>query len=41
MGEVIYDGPSADLTPQHLRTLYGASVEELLDGTETLEFVSA
>jgi len=37
MGEVIYDGPSADLTAQHLRSLYGASVEELLDGTETLE----
>ena len=41
LGEVVYDGASADLTPQHLRSLYGASVEELLDGTETLEFVSA
>ena len=40
LGEVIYDGPSEDLTPQHLRTLYGASVEELLDGTEAVEFVS-
>ena len=37
MGEVIYDGPSANLTAQHLRSLYGASVDELLDGTETLE----
>lgn len=41
LGEVVYDGPSEDLTPQHLRSLYGASVEELLDGTETLEFVTA
>jgi phosphonate transport system ATP-binding protein len=41
LGEVVYDGPSDALTPQHLRSLYGASVEELLDGTETLEFVSA
>lgn len=40
LGEVVYDGPSDALTPQHLRSLYGASVEELLDGTETLEFVS-
>jgi phosphonate transport system ATP-binding protein len=39
-GEVIYDGSSEDLTPQHLRTLYGASVEELLDGTEAVDFVS-
>ena len=41
MGEVIYDGPSQDLTPQHLRTLYGASVEELLDGTEAVDFATA
>lgn len=41
LGEVVYDGPSDALTPQNLRSLYGASVEELLDGTETLEFVSA
>lgn len=41
LGEVVYDGPSEELTPQNLRSLYGASVEELLDGTETLEFVSA
>ena len=41
MGEVIYDGPSQDLTPQHLRTLYGASVEELLDGTEAGDFATA
>jgi len=40
-GEVVYDGPSENLTPQNLRSLYGASVEELLDGTETLEFVTA
>jgi phosphonate transport system ATP-binding protein len=40
LGSVIYDGSSEDLTPQHLRTLYGASVEELLDGTEAVDFVS-
>ncbi len=40
LGEVIYDGASENLTPQHLRTLYGASVEELLDGTEAVDFVS-
>jgi phosphonate transport system ATP-binding protein len=41
LGEVVYDGASDSLTANHLRSLYGASVDELLDGTETLEFVSA
>jgi phosphonate transport system ATP-binding protein len=36
-GEVVYDGPSSSLTAQHLRCLYGAHVENLLDGTESLE----
>ncbi|NBX54350.1 MAG: phosphonate ABC transporter ATP-binding protein [Betaproteobacteria bacterium] len=37
MGEVIYDGPSTELTAQHLRNLYGVDVNELLDGTESLD----
>jgi phosphonate transport system ATP-binding protein len=40
LGEVVYDGPSADLTPQLLRTLYGTAVEEMLDGTEELSAVT-
>ena len=32
-GEVVYDGPSAALTPEHLRKLYDSAAEELLDGT--------
>jgi phosphonate transport system ATP-binding protein len=39
LGEVVYDGPSADLTAPLLRNLYGSAVEEMLDGTETLEAV--
>jgi phosphonate transport system ATP-binding protein len=40
LGQVVYDGPSADLTPQLLRTLYGTAVDELLDGTEELSAVT-
>ncbi len=36
LGEVIYDGPSDTLTPPMLQSLYGAAVEELLDGTEAV-----
>ena len=36
LGEVIYDGPSDTLTPPMLQSLYGAAVEELLDGTESV-----
>jgi phosphonate transport system ATP-binding protein len=39
LGEVVYDGPSADLTAPLLRQLYGAAVEEMLDGTETIDAV--
>ena len=39
LGEVVYDGPSDDLTAPLLRNLYGTAVEEMLDGTETLEAV--
>ncbi len=39
LGEVVYDGPSADLTAPLLRNLYGTAVEELLDGTGTLDAV--
>jgi len=38
-GEVVYDGPSAALDATLLRRLYGAGVEQLLDGTETLDAV--
>ncbi len=39
LGEVVYDGPSADLDAGMLRGLYGAAVEEMLDGTETIDAV--
>jgi phosphonate transport system ATP-binding protein len=39
LGEVVYDGPSADLEAGMLRRLYGAAVEEMLDGTETIDAV--
>jgi phosphonate transport system ATP-binding protein len=39
LGEVVYDGPSADLTAPLLRTLYGSAVDEMLDGTGTLDAV--
>ncbi len=39
LGEVVYDGPSADLDATMLRRLYGAAVEEMLDGTETIDAV--
>ena len=39
LGEVVYDGPSADLTAPLLRNLYGSAVEEMLDGTGTLDAV--
>ena len=34
-GCVVYDGPSAHLTPALLRDLYGAAAEELLNDTNT------
>ena len=33
LGEVVYDGPSEALDAEMLRRLYGAAVNELLDGT--------
>ena len=39
LGEVVYDGPSADLTAPLLRQLYGAALDEMLDGTETIDAV--
>lgn len=36
-GEVVYDGPSAALTPSTLRALYGTAVDELLAGGECAE----
>jgi phosphonate transport system ATP-binding protein len=39
LGEVVYDGPSAALEAGMLRGLYGAAVEEMLDGTETIDAV--
>jgi phosphonate transport system ATP-binding protein len=39
LGEVVYDGPSSALTAPLLRNLYGAAVDEMLDGTGTLEAV--
>src|SRR6185436_2716947 len=37
LGEVVFDGPSAELTAPLLRNLYGTAVDELLDGTEALD----
>jgi phosphonate transport system ATP-binding protein len=34
---VVYDGPSARLTPAVLRELYGAAAEELLTDAETAQ----
>jgi phosphonate transport system ATP-binding protein len=34
---VVYDGPSANLTPSLLRDLYGAAAEELLTDTESAQ----
>jgi phosphonate transport system ATP-binding protein len=39
LGEVVYDGPSAALTAPLLRNLYGTAVDEMLDGTGTLDAV--
>ena len=39
LGEVVYDGPSDALTAPLLRNLYGTAVEEMLDGTETIDAV--
>lgn len=41
LGEVIYDGPSDTLTPPMLQSLYGAAVEELLEGTEAVSPAAA
>jgi len=38
-GQVVYDGPSAELEAGMLRQLYGAAVEEMLDGTDTIDAV--
>ena len=39
VGEVVYDGPSATLTAAMLQALYGSAVDEMLDGTETIDAV--
>ena len=39
LGEIVYDGPSDALDAPMLRNLYGAAVEEMLDGTETMDAV--
>jgi phosphonate transport system ATP-binding protein len=36
-GRVVYDGPSAQLTPSLLRDLYGAAAEELLTDAESAQ----
>ena len=35
-GQVVYDGPSANLTPALLRDLYGMQADEFLSGGELL-----
>jgi phosphonate transport system ATP-binding protein len=39
-GEVVFDGPSDSLTPQLLQDLYGSAVEELVEGTQSLDHVT-
>ncbi len=41
LGETVYDGPSEALTPQLLRSLYGSAVDELIEGTHSLDTASA
>jgi phosphonate transport system ATP-binding protein len=36
-GRVVYDGPSASLTPTLLRELYGAAAQELLTDTQSAQ----
>jgi phosphonate transport system ATP-binding protein len=36
LGEVVYDGPSAALTPERLQQLYESAAEELIDGTHAV-----
>ena len=40
-GQVIYDGPAADLTPALLRDLYGMQANEFLSGSELLQSAQA
>lgn len=40
-GQVVYDGPSAKLTPELLRQLYGMQADEFLSGSELLTTVPA
>ncbi len=40
-GQVVYDGPSAKLTPELLRQLYGMQADEFLSGSELLTSPSA
>jgi len=40
-GRVVYDGPSADLTPQLLRALYGMQADEFLSGSTLLHPLTA
>jgi phosphonate transport system ATP-binding protein len=40
-GRVVYDGPSAQLTPALLRDLYGMQADEFLSGSELLGAMSA
>jgi phosphonate transport system ATP-binding protein len=40
-GQLIYDGPSADLSPQLLRGLYGAAADEILDRDAACESIPA
>lgn len=40
-GKVVYDGPSAALTPALLRELYGSAARELLEGTAASDDASA
>src|SRR5262249_1420484 len=40
VGEVVFDGPSHELTPQMLQHFYGSAVDELIEGTQSLDHVT-
>ncbi|MBN2691783.1 MAG: phosphonate ABC transporter ATP-binding protein, partial [Burkholderiaceae bacterium] len=40
-GKVVYDGPSAALTPDMLRTLYGVQADEFLNTVDSAPQASA
>ena len=40
LGEVVFDGACEQLTPRMLHDLYGSAVDELMEGTHSLDHVT-